>query len=82
MFVEFFLSLRDTGIPVSLREYLTLIEAVKAGVAGFDIDAAEKGNPPRLFIDAYRIAREGRLGLTAHVGEDEGLPIGDHPAGQ
>ncbi len=38
MFVEFFLSLRETGIPVSLREYLTLIEAVDAGVAGFDVE--------------------------------------------
>jgi adenosine deaminase len=43
-----------------------------AGVVGFDIAGAEKGNAPRLFLDAYRIAREGRLGLTAHVGEDEG----------
>lgn len=43
-----------------------------AGVVGFDIAGAEKGNPPRLFADAYRIAREGRLGLTAHAGEDEG----------
>ena len=43
-----------------------------AGVIGFDIAGAEKGNPPRLFADAYRIAREGRLGLTAHAGEDEG----------
>jgi uncharacterized protein with von Willebrand factor type A (vWA) domain len=38
MFVEFFLSLRETGIPVSLREYLTLLEAVDAGVAGFDVE--------------------------------------------
>jgi uncharacterized protein with von Willebrand factor type A (vWA) domain len=38
MFVEFFLSLRDVGIPVSLREYLTLVDAVRAGVAGFDVE--------------------------------------------
>jgi adenosine deaminase len=42
------------------------------GVIGFDIAGAEKGNPPRLFAEAYEIARKGGLGLTAHVGEDEG----------
>jgi adenosine deaminase len=43
-----------------------------SGVIGFDIAGAEKGNPPRLFSEAYEIARKGNLGLTAHVGEDEG----------
>jgi len=43
-----------------------------SGVIGFDIAGAEKGNPPRLFAEAYEIARRGGLGLTAHVGEDEG----------
>jgi adenosine deaminase len=42
------------------------------GVIGFDIAGAERGNPPRLFAEAYDIARRGGLGLTAHVGEDEG----------
>ena len=44
----------------------------RTGVVGFDIAGAERGNPPRLFRDAYSIARSGRLGLTAHAGEDEG----------
>jgi adenosine deaminase len=44
----------------------------QSGVIGFDIAGAEKGNPPRLFTEAYQIARKGGLGLTAHVGEDEG----------
>jgi uncharacterized protein with von Willebrand factor type A (vWA) domain len=39
MFVGFFLGLREAGVPVSLREYLTLLEAVEAGVAGFDVEA-------------------------------------------
>ena len=43
-----------------------------SGVIGFDIAGAEKGNPPRLFSEAYEIARKGGLGLTAHAGEDEG----------
>src|SRR5262245_1518848 len=41
----------------------------QSGVIGFDIAGAEKGNPPRLFAEAYAIARKGGLGLTAHVGE-------------
>lgn len=42
------------------------------GVIGFDIAGAERGNPPRLFKEAYSIAKKGGLGLTAHAGEDEG----------
>jgi adenosine deaminase len=43
-----------------------------AGVVGFDIAGAERGNPPRLFRDAYEVARSGGLGLTVHAGEDAG----------
>jgi adenosine deaminase len=42
----------------------------RTGVIGFDIAGPEHGNPPRLFKSAYEIARIGRLGLTAHAGED------------
>lgn len=42
----------------------------RTGVVGFDIAGPERGNPPRLFGSAYEIARLGRLGLTAHAGED------------
>ena len=44
----------------------------RAGVVGFDIAGAERGNAPRLFNKAYTIARQAGLGLTAHAGEDEG----------
>lgn len=44
----------------------------RVGVVGFDIAGAERGNPPRLFREAFEIARRGGLGLTAHAGEDEG----------
>jgi adenosine deaminase len=44
----------------------------RAGVVGFDLAGAERGNPPRLFREAYDIARRGGLGLTVHAGEDEG----------
>jgi adenosine deaminase len=42
------------------------------GVVGFDIAGAERGTPPRLFREAFEIARKGGLGTTAHAGEDEG----------
>jgi adenosine deaminase len=42
----------------------------RTGVIGFDIAGPERGNPPRLFRSAYEIARLGRLGLTAHAGEE------------
>lgn len=44
----------------------------RSGVVGFDLAGAERGNPLRLFREAYEIARKGGLGLTVHAGEDEG----------
>lgn len=42
----------------------------RTGVVGFDIAGPERSHPPRLFKSAYEIARLGKLGLTAHAGED------------
>ncbi|RJF87076.1 VWA domain-containing protein [Oleomonas cavernae] len=38
MFINFFYELKKAKIPVTLREYLTLIEAVKAGVASYKVE--------------------------------------------
>jgi len=38
MFIEFFLELRDARVPVNLREYLTLLEAMEAGIADYSVD--------------------------------------------
>ena len=38
MFISFFLELRAAKVPASLREFLTLMEAMRQGVARFDID--------------------------------------------
>lgn len=38
MFFDLFFGLKAAGLPVSLREYLTLVEAVKAGLADYDLD--------------------------------------------
>lgn len=38
MFLPFFQSLRNHAVPVSLREYLSFLEAVQAGLVTYDID--------------------------------------------
>ena len=38
MFLQLFQNLRDAKLPVSLREYLTLLEAMKQGLTTYDID--------------------------------------------
>ena len=38
MFTTFFLELRAAKVPASLREFLTLMEGMRLGVARFDID--------------------------------------------
>ncbi|MBL4621712.1 MAG: VWA domain-containing protein [Immundisolibacteraceae bacterium] len=39
MFIPFFFQLRDAGIPVTLREFLLLLEAMKAGVPDNNVDS-------------------------------------------
>ncbi|MGZ9812412.1 vWA domain-containing protein [Pseudoroseicyclus sp. H15] len=39
MFLPFFAALREAGVPVSLREFLTWLAALRAGLALYDIDA-------------------------------------------
>jgi uncharacterized protein len=38
MFIDFFLLLKSNGLPVSIREHLTLLEALKAGEAEFSLE--------------------------------------------
>src|SRR5215472_232249 len=38
MFFSFFAELREAKVPVSLREYLTLMEAMERRVAAFDVE--------------------------------------------
>lgn len=39
MFLTFFETLRRTGVPVSLREYLGFLEGLAAGLATYDVEA-------------------------------------------
>ena len=36
MFLDFFLLLKNDGFPVTLKEYLTFLEALDRGVIGYD----------------------------------------------
>ena len=38
MFVSFFQDLRRAGVPVTLKEYLTLLKAMKLGIAAYDVE--------------------------------------------
>ncbi|MDP6952290.1 MAG: VWA domain-containing protein [Alphaproteobacteria bacterium] len=38
MFVDFFMKLREAKVPVTLREYLTLLEGVEAGLANYSVE--------------------------------------------
>lgn len=38
MFTDFFYSLKDGGVPVSIKEYLMLMEAMQAGCANYSVD--------------------------------------------
>src|SRR5437763_2066625 len=38
MFIPFFLELRAAKVPVSLREFLTLLEAMRLRLSGFDVE--------------------------------------------
>ncbi|MDX1781727.1 MAG: VWA domain-containing protein [Thalassovita sp.] len=38
MFLPFFENLRKGGVPVSLREYLSFLEGIKAGLVTYDVD--------------------------------------------
>jgi hypothetical protein len=38
MFINFFFDMKNAGLPVTLKEYLTLMEALRAGITRFNVD--------------------------------------------
>jgi uncharacterized protein with von Willebrand factor type A (vWA) domain len=65
MFLPFFLELKSAQVPVTLREYLTLLEAVKEGVADFDVETFYYLSRAALVKDERFIDRFDRV--FAHV---------------
>jgi adenosine deaminase len=47
-----------------------VLEHRRDELIGLGMDGAEAPDPPEKFVDAYRLAREGGLRLTAHACED------------
>jgi uncharacterized protein with von Willebrand factor type A (vWA) domain len=81
MFQSFFLSLRAAGAPVSLREYLTLIEATKAGQAAFDVEAFYHLSRAALIKDERHFDRFDRVFAEVFKGvEAVGGPAEDGAA--
>ncbi len=77
------LGIRTGLILCGIRTFLpsttvTLAELAVAyrdrGVVALDLAGAERGNPPGLHAEAFRIAAEGGVGITVHAGEAEGAP--------
>ncbi|MEK9754379.1 MAG: VWA domain-containing protein [Rhodospirillaceae bacterium] len=80
MFIDFFLKLRDAQVPVSLREYLTLIEAVDAGLANYDVEDFYYLSRSCLVKDERNLDKFDRVfgdvfkGLEASPGEVHEIP--------
>ncbi len=68
MFLNFFFGLKSAGVPVSLREHLTLIEAVEAGIAQQDIETFYHLARMTLVKDERYIDRFDRVFATAFQG--------------
>ncbi len=71
MFLPFFQTLRDTGVPVSLREHLTFLEAMSKGLATYDIDAFYHLARTCLVKDERNIDRFDRAFATAFQGLEQ-----------
>ena len=55
MLLDFFYTLRSAKLPVSVKEYLTLLEALKKGVVGPNADAAAADTFGEAYSSGYKI---------------------------
>ncbi len=81
MLVDFFLRLKRGGVPVSVREFLSLLEVLKSGVAGTSVDdfyflgRASLVKDEKHFDRYDRIFGEYLRGLEASLGPDAQIPL-------
>lgn len=73
MLLGFFLQLRAERVPVTLREHLTLIEALREGEAAFDVDAFYYLSRAALVKDERYFDRFDRVFASHFRGLDAGL---------
>ena len=67
MLIDFFYSLRSAKLPVSVKEYLTLLEALKAGVVGPNTPEPEGDGP----ANGYKIEDFYYLSRTTLVKDEK-----------
>jgi len=85
MFTSFFFDLRKAGVPVSLTEYLTLMEAMKQGAASFRVEDFYYLSRACLVKDERNLDRFDRVfgatfkGLTDEAAAAEEVPVTDLP---
>src|ERR1700733_176451 len=83
MFIDFFLKLRAAGVPVSLREFLLLQEAMQAGLADYDIEHFYFLSRAALVKDERHLDRFDQVfgqcfkGLEAPPGAEGPNPVGN-----
>ncbi|MFC3051253.1 vWA domain-containing protein [Kordiimonas pumila] len=80
MFVNFFYELKNNGLPVSIKEYMTLMEALKQGCASYSIDDFYYLSRATFVKDETKLDKFDRVfgkvfdGIE-FIGEDEGVDI-------
>ena len=67
MLIDFFYTLREAKLPVSVKEYLTLLEALQAQVVGPGSDACSMDD--FYFLSRITLIKDGLTITTLH--EDE-----------
>ena len=73
MLIPFFFALRDGGLKVSVTELLTLLEALRAGVAGYSVDDFYYLARAALVKDESRLDRFDRIFAAYFRGADDKL---------
>ncbi|SDE96957.1 hypothetical protein SAMN04488105_110150 [Salipiger thiooxidans] len=71
MFVPFFETLRQAQVPVSLREYLTFLEAMRAGLATYDVEGFYYLARSSMVKDERHLDRFDRAFATAFRGLEQ-----------
>lgn len=62
-------AMRHQSPQTSLEMAALAVKYLGRGVVGFDIAGAEKGNPPGVHLEAFRLAHKGGVKVTIHAGE-------------
>lgn len=86
MFIPFFLALKQAKIPVTLREYLTLIEGMRHGLVDYDVEGFYYLSRAALVKDERNLDRFDRVfaqifrGVEAVGAADDGINMRELPA--